>query len=521
VRSPETGRPPARGRRGRIWGRALLGLVVVLAAAFGIVAAVGAQGGGGNDRRAPAADLVVRVDPSAASYRFRPGAIGLSIETSQLTGGVVGGRAQSLIALMRRLGPATVRVGGNSADRSWWTASGEPKPAWATNTITPADIGRLDALLKATRWRAIFTVDLGHPEPARAAEEAASVASILGPRLRAIEIGNEPNAYGTSVDRLRPASYGVAEYLAELRTYEAAISAAVPGVRFAGPDLSFAISSHTWLPAIAESRPVPFDEITHHYYPTAFNLPGGGCAPTPTPGAGQLLATRTREYENVLIGRVVAAGALAERPTRISETNTTSSCNAPGGPQTSPVFASALWSLDFSLRAASAGVTGLNFHGKIGRCSPDSSSPICAPRPADSPHPAARPEYYGLLAARRLEGGRFVKVRVAGRAVEGPAGATVTAYATVAPDGGLTVAIDDMAPHGTARLMLLAPGYTAAETTRLEAPTIHSRARVTLGGADFGGAGPSSPRPRKVRGGAGRFFLASPHDSAQIVTLTR
>src|ERR1700733_1557239 len=284
--------------------------------------------------------LAIEVNTTRLSFYFHPGAVGLSIETSQLSRAALR-PAGPLVSLMRALGPGTLRIGGNSADRSWWTDNGEPKPAWATSTVTPDDLTRLDDLLGSVGWNAILTVDLGHFEPARAAEEASSASRILGPRLRAIEIGNEPNAYATSLEKLRPASYGVGNYIGEVDVYRERILKAEPSIRFDGPDLSFAPSSHTWLPVIAQVRPSPFAEITYHYCPTAYNRPEGRCLRTEVPPARALLSPLTREYEENLLGRLEAAGALAHRPTRLSETNTTSSCNSAGGPRTSPVFASA------------------------------------------------------------------------------------------------------------------------------------------------------------------------------------
>jgi hypothetical protein len=467
------------------------------------------------DRARPA--LVVRVDPAQRSYRFRPGAVGLSLETRQLSSEVLSWREHPLVALMRRLGPATLRIGGNSTDRSWWTSGEKPKPDWATNTVTPADLRRLRGLLDAVNWQAILTVNLGHFEPQRAASEARSAAAILGTRLRAIEVGNEPNAFGTSVERLRPPSYSVEDYLRELSAYQTQILTKAPAVRFSGPDLTFSPSSHTWLPRIAEVRPPPFDEITHHYYPTAYNLPEGPCKRTPNPLARELLAPETREYENILLSRVATAGALAHRPTRVSETNTTSSCNAGGGPNTSPVFASALWALDWTLRAASSGVSEINFHGRFAGCLSNSFSPICAPRGGPSPHPVARPEYYGLLAARELEGGRFVSVKLQGpKAARGE----LTAYATERADDTLTMAIDNFSPRGATPVAITAPGYTSGSARRLDAPSIHAKRRVTFGHVTIGGGGPDRPRSTPLRREGDTFYLRSPASSAQIVTLT-
>lgn len=481
-----------------------------------MVAIVALTGGSGSRAKGRAPALPLRIFPEQRSHLFQPGAIGLSIEASQLSSPVIAAGDRSLVALMRRLGPATLRIGGNSADRAWWTARAEAKPAWATSTLTPIDLEHLRRLLDATDWQTVLTVNLGHFDPRRAASEAAVAARILGPRLRAIEIGNEPNAFGTPGKRLRKPTYGVGDYLQELAVYRAHIEAAAPRVEFAGPDLSFAPSSHTWLPEIAAVSPSPFNELTHHYYSTAYNLPDGHCTPTPLPTARELLLPPVREYENTVIGRLTAAGAIAHRPTVFSETNTTTSCNAAGGPDTSPVFASALWALDWSLRAASAGVSSLDFHGKFGRCSAYSFSPICIPRNSPAEHPLPRPVYSGLLAATYLEGGRFVPVELEGAQA---AGGNVTAYATRRRDGRLTLAVINFQPRGKPSVAISSPGYSAASTRLLRAPSIHARSRIRFGGKSLGAAGSLRPPARPLQRKDGSFRVLLPAGTAQIVTL--
>jgi len=475
-----------------------------------------ASAGAGSQARDRAPALWIRIFPEQRSHLFQHGALGLSIETSQLADEVIVATDRSLVTLMRRLGPSTLRVGGNSSDYAWWTAAAEAKPEWATSTLTPIYLEHLRQLLDAADWRAVLTVNLGHFDPRRAASEAQAAARILGPRLRAIEIGNEPNSFGTSLKKLRERAYGVAEYLHELDVYRTNIEDAAPWVEFAGPDLSYAPSSHTWLPEIAAVSPSPFREFTHHYYPTAYNLPEGHCPSTPLPTARELLTPTVRERENAVIASLTEAGAIAHRPTVISETNTTSSCNAAGGPDTSPVFASALWALDWSLRAASAGVSGLNFHGKFGPCSAYSFSPICIPPSSGSSHPLPRPEYSGLLAATYLEGGRFVRVELGGARA---AGGDITAYATRHRSGKLTLAVIDFLPRGKASLAIAAPGYSKASTRLLRAPSVHAKGRIRFGGKPLGDGGSLRPSATPLKRKAGSFRLPLLPGSAQIVTL--
>lgn len=506
------GRSPVPGvtRAGRAGAACALLVLLLLTAAVGSPVRSAAQAKG--------AGLRVRIDTDRSLLFFHRGAVGLSIEASQLSSEVLGPQQGHLVELMRRLGPATLRIGGNSADLSWWTATGEPMPSWATNTVTPQDLERLRQLLDAVGWQAVLTLNLGHFDPGRAANEAAAATEILGPSLQAIEIGNEPNGFGNAVKHLRPPHYGVDDYIRELNVYRGYIDAKAPGLRLVGPDLSFAPSSHVWLPEIASYRPSLFAEITHHWYPTAYNLPGDHCRPTPAPSARDLLVPSVRERENAILSQLILAGEPANRPTALSETNTTASCNAAGGPDTSPVFASALWALDWSLRATEAGVGSLNFHGNLTRCAPAGFSPICTPVDRPAAPSVARPEYYGLIAATALAGGHFVPVRLSGQVMTRR---DITVYATKRANGTVTLAIIDFLPRGRTPITIAALPRATATTRVLSAPSIHARHGVRFGGAGFGVNEGTHPTEIRLRWRNGGFRLVCRGGSAQIVTLKR
>jgi hypothetical protein len=460
--------------------------------------------------------LYLTLGPKHPRRRFALGAVGLSVEVDQLATRDLASKHNSLVQLMRRLGSGVLRLGGNSLDYSWWTSGSEDSPAWATSVITPADLANLRGLLVATGWKAVLGVDLGHFDPARAANEARTANRILGSRLLGFEIGNEPNDYGHSLVGLRPVSYSVGNYLEELSAYSAAMRAAAPKLRLYGPDLSSPAgpSSEAWLSAIASDRGTPFTAITQHYYPTSYSFARGNCKATPIPTALDLLSPEVREQENAALKALAQAGRDAHREIRITETNDTSSCDTGGGPETSPVFASALWSLDWVLRAASAGVTGINFHGNFGRCAPNAFSPMCAPNDvaAISGQVSARPEYYGLVAARELEGGRFIPT-----SIRGPG--AVTAYATVHPDRIITLAIDDFATEGSTSVALRVPGYDVATGERLIGPSIGATGEVTFGEASSDAAGVLRPAAMPIPRVHGTFLLHLPPASAIVVTL--
>jgi hypothetical protein len=482
---------------------------LIVAALVLILLLVGSAG------RSDAQPTALTVDPAQPGREFALGAVGLSLETEELATGDLSARHQSLVALMRMLGPGVLRFGGNSVDRSWWTNDSEAPPVWATSVITPADLTALRGLLVATNWRVIVGVDLGHFDPTRAANEAHIAKDILGSRLLGLEIGNEPDDYGDPRVELRSRAYSINNYLEELTAYRAAMEGSAPGVRLYGPDLS----SKAWLLTIASDANAPFDVLTQHYYPISYSVTKGACKGTPVPTARELLAPQVREQENTALQEIVREGEIAHRETRISETNDTGSCDVAGGPATSPVFASALWSLDWALRAASAGVAGLNFHGYIGRCFPNTFSPICAPSDADETRGqvVARPEYYGLLAARQLEGGRFVPVHITGQRT----GDELTAYATRHPYGVITLAIDNFAAGGWTSLVLRVPGYEKASGERLEGPSISATSGVTFGHGSINATGALRSTGSRIPEVNHVFHVELAPASAIIVTLQK
>jgi hypothetical protein len=499
-----------------------LSRITLLAATFAMVVLLSGCVGLANSQHGrvakdPAQQVILTVEPKRPGREFALGAVGLSLETKELATKDISASHRSLVALMRLLGPGVLRIGGNSLDYSWWTSDAEQPPEWATSVVTPADLARLRGLLEATGWRVVLGVDLGHFDPARAANEARFAQHILGPRLLGFEIGNEPNDYGVSLLKLRPSSYSASNYLEELAAYSVAMRAAVPGMSLYGPDLG-SHASQAWLSPIISDQNAPFAAITVHYYPTTYSFPKGACMGTPVPTAAELLSPEVRESENTALRTIVEAGEQAHREARISETNDTSSCDASGGPATSPVFASALWSLDWVLRATSAGVTGLNFHGDVGRCLPEAFTPICAPGYRAEAHGqvVARPEYYGLLAARQLEGGRFVPARLSSPSPL----PNLTTWATVTPRGAVRIAIDNLATEGPAQPVAIPNSGYVASYEELAGSSIQATAGVTLGGVSVASAGKWRPKRERLSYASHSFRVVVRPASAIIITLS-
>jgi hypothetical protein len=474
-------------------------VLVALVAAVAATGVVAGCGGGGarphagsaaaGGRSEPGGRVVVAVSSRRSGHSLRAGFVGLAVEDWTLT------KNQFADTNLRRyllaLGPgALLRIGGNSLDRSFWTSRHERPPAWAQGTATPASLRALARVLRGTGWRVILGVNLLHFDPGRAVDEARSAVRILGARLAAIEIGNEPDRYGISE----------ASYVREFRAYVTALHAALPGVGVAGPDTSS--SGRRWLETFArqQARAREITLLTSHNYPeTACD----GHRPT----IADLLSFPAQRSERAAAAAAVAAGELDGVPATIDETNSAVCWGAPG---TSDVFASALWSLDYTLLLADAGLSSVEFQGRIAGCA--SYSPLCTGR-----HGAAlfaRPDFYGLLAVQQLRPGAFLSV-------SDPDGGKLPAYALTAPGGGLSVVLDNLSGPAVVVLHLPGRGYRSAAETVLETSSSRGLAatgEITLGGRRVGAdAAMPAPayHPLALRGGSVTIVVAA-HTAAIV-----
>jgi hypothetical protein len=251
--------------------------------------------------------VTVDIDP------YDPGApvpqqfLGLSFEAAAISQIAQYTDHGDLVKLLRSLGPGVLRFGGITADENVaWTDAATPRPAWASSTIGPEQMHAIGVLARRSGWSVLLTVGLAHFEPIAAAREVAAAHRALGPYLAAIEIGNEPNAYGNHGFRELP--WIAQGYVEEVGEYREAIAALTPGVPIAGPDVSGSGAFAEWggEEALAQ-RPAL---LTGHHYPL-------GCAQTPAPSIETLLSAVTREREARSLATYLAVAHANGIPLRI------------------------------------------------------------------------------------------------------------------------------------------------------------------------------------------------------------
>ena len=395
---------------------------------------------------------------------------------------------------MRNLTPGqspVLRFGGDTTDWTWAPTPGVPKPAGIRYTLTPAWMRSTAAAAQALNARLILGINFESDRPAIAAAESAALLSGVGRRYVAgLELGNEPEVYGSlgwyetpagvAVPG-RPASYDFASYLPDYARVSRALPRDVPLV---GP----ASGAPQWLAGLNQylAANPRVGLVTFHRYPLHRCFTARSAPEFPT--IAHLLAPVAASGPATSLAAAIAAAHARGIPLRADELNSVSCGGARG---VSDTFASALWVLDTLFNMARAGVDGVNihtFHKAI-------YEPFAVSERAGRWSAQVKPMYYGLLMFGEAAppGARLLPA-----AYRAPA--TLRIWATRAPDGrvrivlindsrrrSVTVAVHlpGAPPRGTAPT---APSADATNATAisLRAPHADARAGVTIGGQSFG-----------------------------------
>lgn len=403
----------------------------------------------------------------ASATAVPTGFVGLSYESAQLANpAFFAAENAALVALFRELSPqGNLRLGGGSSEYTTYSAvrSDGPPPfetfgpdtskTVKSGTVTTAfALQNLRGFLDAVGWNCLYGLNLGQGTVENATAEAAAVRSILGPRLLALQIGNEPDSFRR---RFRTETYTPADFLAEWTRFHDAIVQVVPDVRFAGPDISNKLA---YLTAFAEAAPRYPDVIllTSHYYAMG---PAGNPDATldnllePDPK----LTTLKRRDLHV----IAEAQAAAHLPYRMSEGN---SCWDGGKPGVSDTFAAALWCADYMLTCMGRGWQGVNLHGGgNGLYTPIAGAP--------STGFVRRPEYFGIKFAQRFVSSRTVEVTLTGT------DRRVSAFAFEHAGRQELVLVNKTAAPVHCGLP---PGCRAAPVLQLRGPAIDAKEGITL-----------------------------------------
>lgn len=451
--------------------------------------------------------VTVAFNPLDPGRPVAPRFLGLSFEMAALGQLVQYANHGNLVELLRSLGPGMIRFGGITADENVaWTDSQTPRPAWATSTIGPAQMNELGLLARQSGWQVLLTVGMAHYEPTAAAREVAAAHRALGPYLAAVEIGNEPNSYGSHGFRELP--WIAQGYEEQASAYREAIDTLTPGVPIAGPDVSGSGAFSEWgeEEALAQSPAI----LTGHHYPL-------GCAQTPPPSIETLLSSAGRGAAALSLASYMAVSELRGIPVRIDEANTVS-CGGVAG--ISDTFASALWATGYITQAMAAGTAGINLQGNPTNCV--GYTPLCAPDATALAQGElrAQPEWYALLLTHTLIGDRPLPTTISAEGAP-----NIVAAGFSGPGHSLKVVLCNNEPEGTSPLAVqleVGTGMGAAQIQRLTDSSPSATGGELLAGRAVAANGSwrAQQRVEGVLAHAGTVSVELSPGSAALVTVT-
>jgi hypothetical protein len=491
-------------------------LVLAVALLATLVAACGYAVAKSMPTPIPGDVAVVTVARGVGGPAIQPGFLGLSLENTAIipyAGSDPKAPDPVFLQLVRNLTPGQapeLRIGGDSTDWAWYPVPGLSKPKGVRVTLTPRWLAVMHALATALKPRLIMGIDLEADSRAIADGEANAFERGIGKRwIEALELGNEPNLYGSFTWYVRsdgvhvtgrPAGYDFSSFLDDFGSF----ANGLPG-RLAGPTTG----APTWMADTGEflAAEPRVGVVTLHRYPvqTCFVAPSSPVYPT----AANLLAPASTTGLADGIATYVPLAHAHHLPLRIDEINTDSCGAAPG---VSNAFVSALWALDTLFEMARVGVDGVNIHTY-----PGATYQLFTFTHDRRWSASVAPEYYGLemFAQAAPPGSRLIATTTT-NAQE------VTVWATRVKDGHTRVVlINESLDRRT--IAVSAAGGGMATLERLRAPRLTSTSGVTLGGQSFGtrtttGLLAGRSNVAKLTAHQGRYVFTLPAESAALVT---
>ncbi len=485
--------------------RYLLLLTVAGAIAVGVIASPG--------RSDPKPLAVTLHDPRTAP-RIPASFIGLSLEYEAVPA-YAGTKPSALnpvfLQLVRNLAPGqaqVLRIGGDSTDSTWWPVRGMSRPGGVSYTLTPRWASVTAALARALRARLVLGINLKANSTALARQEADQLTHRIGAdRIQALELGNEPELYG-SFPWYRKGRRAVK---ARSRRYNpgafgndfARMARALPHVPLAGPASGQPVWS-AYAPVLVRAQP-RLALVTLHRYATR------GCFTTPTSPQYHTISNLLTPFATEGLAATVSPYAHLPVPLRLDELG---SVNCGGTRGISDTFASALWALDTLFQLARVGVAGVNFHTFVGA----RYAPFSFWRAGGRWQASIKPVYYGMLmfAQAARPGSQFLAG--SGHVADG-----FDVWSLRARDGAVrTVLVNYGGQSRTVRLRLPAGGTATIE--RLEAPGLTAKTGVTIGGRSFGaqtgtGTLPGTSRNAPAKPDDGTYSVTVPAASAALLSV--
>jgi hypothetical protein len=387
---------------------------------------------------------------------------GLGYEMSSVAPlGLLSATNHPYVELIKGLGvEGVLRVGGIVADYTRYDPDGAIIAERQNTVITRASLEQFAAFLKKVGWTAIWSVNFAQGTMGDAVAEARAVASVLGPHLLALEMGNEVENYARGQRPFRKSAYDYETYRKEYNEWRVAILKAVPNIPFAAPDTA---SSVDWVERMAKDAKGDVQLLTTHYYRNG-----------QTRGSADQLLNPDPRLKDILT-RLRTASRQTEIPWRMCETNSFSGGGLPG---VSNTFIGALWTLDFMLLLAEYGCAGVNIETGVNQLGFISTySPV--QDDGKGVNTAGIP-YYGMLAFASAMSGCHEVLPIDFDAQ----GANLTAYVLGVEGKPRSVVVVNRESTEDITLSIAALGMSNVSALRLTSLAADSKTGVTFGGAE-------------------------------------
>jgi hypothetical protein len=463
--------------------------------------ATGGSTGAGGSTGTPA---TVTVDLGTTVGTIGADFTGFSYEKTHIMNGSLTSSNANMIALYKLLGSPMVRVGANDVERCTWAGTGpapsQPNGQPFTTKVTTGGVDQFCGFLAATGTKAIYSVNFQYDNVTLSSEEAAYVMNACPASIVGIEIGNEPDKFGS--------------WDSQTTAYESFADAitATPGTLLVGPACTTKADVTYTAPfadTIATKYPGKLALLTQHTYVAAANT--SDCS------VPNLQITTTKLTD--VFDTIQAAATKNVLPGwRMDENNT---CSGHGQQGVSDTLISALWAIDYMFEVAKRGGSGVNFHGSengMDGTVPFYYEPI---KENGGAVVAVQPEYYGMLLFTQAGTGSMVSATVSTSAQY------FTAWAIKAADGSTSVVLNNRnASSGVSATVDLGSAVSSASAIYLEgtpAGNLTAAAgSVTLAGAQVSVAGDwprNAPYTQTVSGNIVSVYV--PPASAALVRVTQ
>ncbi len=378
--------------------------------------------------------LVVGKTP--ASPPIRAGFVGVTTEFWDMFKEVGTNPAQPDTAfeqVLKNLAPdggLDLRIGGETADWTWWPVPGMVRPPWARWTLTPTWMAVAKKLLEDLHAHLIIGINMEADNPVVATTEVNAIKAGIGPSVpTTFELGNEPELYPkwpyyiTKAGQVvfgRPQNYSFPQITSEWDRFAAQLGR----IRLAGVGYS-SYRALPYVPQFLHASP-ELSLLTLHTY---------ALTPQHCQQGGQLQESSLFDLNSLQklaweVGAWTTVGRQHKVPVRVDEINAVT-CG--GLANFSDTMGPSLWALNILPLYAQTGVTGVNFETRPNTAQ-NLIQPIAPPPTATTPtattptttipttttptattpttttptatqsgwQVAVQPEYYGMLAFAQL-----------------------------------------------------------------------------------------------------------------------